>query len=410
MKAKIQTSQKVINGSLHLSGSKSISNRLLIIQALSGSNKDFGNLSNSNDTQTLERALSNPSSHINIGLAGTAMRFLTAFYAIQNTELVLTGDARMQERPISDLVEALRFLGADISYTNKKGFPPLKINGKELEGGELKINAAVSSQFISAILLIAPYLKKGIQLELQGTVLSRPYIEMTLSLMRKYGVKSTWVGSVISVSPDVYKPTEIKVESDWSSISYIFEIIALSAVGKITLSYVEENSLQGDQRVMEVFKSFGVSSSIKEGVLTLWKEPNFKLPSRLEFDCKATPDLAQTIAATACGLGVQTKIKGLTNLPLKETNRLLALQTELGKCGTQVIIMNNEDLEVLPIKNFSTTNLEFETYQDHRMAMCLAPLAMCCNSVVIDDCEVVNKSYKSYWEDLKILSFKVHLL
>jgi len=316
----------------------------------------------------------------------------------------------MQERPISDLVEALRFLGADISYQNKNGFPPLKIKGKELEGGDLKINSAVSSQFISAILLIAPYLKNGIQLELQGEVLSRPYIEMTLSLMLKYGVKSTWIGDVITVSPGVYNPTEIKVESDWSSISYIFEIIALSDSGKITLSYVEENSLQGDQRIIEIFKSFGVRSSIKEGVLTLWKEPNFKLPSRLEFDCKATPDLAQTIAATACGLGVQTKIKGLTNLPLKETNRLLALQTELGKCDAQVIIMNNEELEVLPVKDFPTTDLEFATYQDHRMAMCLAPLAMCCNSVVIDDREVVNKSYRSYWEDLKILSFKVHLL
>ena len=410
MKAKIQIPKKDIRGSLQLSGSKSISNRLLIIQALSGLNKVLGNLSTSEDTQTLERALSNPSQQINIGLAGTAMRFLTAFFAIQNRELVLTGDTRMQERPISDLVEALKFLGADISYQNKNGFPPLKIKGKELEGGKLKINAAVSSQFISAILLIAPYLKKGIQLELQGEVLSRPYIDMTLSLMRKYGVKSTWVEDVITVFPGVYNPTEIKVESDWSSISYIFEIIALSATGKIILSYVEENSLQGDHMIMGIFKSFGVRSTIKDGVLTIWKEPKFKLPSRLEFDCKATPDLAQTIAATACGLGVQTKITGLNNLPLKETNRLLALQSELTKCGAEVRVINNEALAIYPSKDFSSADLEFETYQDHRMAMCLAPLALRCNSVVIDDCEVVNKSYKSYWEDLKILSFKVHLL
>jgi 3-phosphoshikimate 1-carboxyvinyltransferase len=410
MKTKIQINQKEISGSLHLPGSKSISNRLLIIQALSKCNNDLFNLSNSKDTQTLQEALVNPVTQIDIGLAGTAMRFLTAFYAIQDSEIILTGSPRMQKRPISDLVDAIRFLGGDITYQNKEGFPPLKIKGKQLEGGSLMINASISSQFISAILLISPYLKKGIQLGLQGDVLSRPYIEMTLSLMSKYGIESTWLGSVISVSPGVYKNTEVKVESDWSSISYIFEIVALCSSGEVTLSYVEENSLQGDQKIMDFFKSFGVNSTIKNGLLTISKNPKFKLPTKLEFDCKATPDLAQTIAVTACGLGIQTKITGLNNLPLKETNRLVALQTELEKCGSQVKIINNEALNILPSKGILNKDLVFETYDDHRMAMCLAPLALRCNSVIIDDSEVVNKSYKSYWKDLKIMSFKVHLL
>mgnify|MGYP006126404843 FL=1 len=409
MRCKVQIDQKHIKGALRIPGSKSISNRLLIIQALQAVNVSLQNGSNSKDTLALQNALRSNSLVKDIGLAGTAMRFLTAFYAIQNTEIVLTGAARMKERPINDLVEALRVLGADITYLEKEGFPPLQIRGKTLSGGCLSIKASISSQFISAILLIAPYLKKGIQLELIGEVLSKPYIEMTLSLMKQQGVNSTWIGNKISVLPGVYSNQITEVESDWSSISYLFEVLALSDSGEISVSQVLENSTQGDSIIMELYQSFGIRSRIDNKVLTLRKIPGFELPKFLEFDCKATPDLAQTIAVTACGLGVCVKITGLFNLPLKETDRLQALQNELVKCGAEVLITNNHTLHIDPLSVFPCIDLEFKTYQDHRMAMSLAPLALKAKSVLIHNSEVVNKSYKSYWEDLQKLSFNLIL-
>lgn len=409
MRARIQTDQHHLKAILSITGSKSVSNRLLIIQALIDDFSFLENCSNSEDTCVLTAALKNKNLTKDIGLAGTAMRFLTAFYTIQNSTIVLTGAARMKERPIADLVDALVELGADITYLEKKGFPPLQIRGKHLDGGFLSINASISSQFISALLLIAPYLKNGIQLELLGEVTSKPYVNMTLGLMKQYGVEATWIGTKISVLPGAYSNQVSLVESDWSSISYIYEVLALSNSGEVSISQVSEASFQGDSKVMEFYRSFGVYSRIENGQLFLKKESNFTVPKILSFDCKATPDLAQTIAATACGLGVQVKITGLQTLPLKETNRLMALKVELAKCGAKVIVTNNHTLEIFPLPTMPFIDLEFETYDDHRMAMSLAPLALKSKSVLIDNAEVVNKSYKNFWEDLRLLSFNISL-
>lgn len=410
MNAKIQKISPLINGKVHLTGSKSISNRLLILQALSGHKNVLKNLSDSDDTTVLQKALSAQDKIIDVGIAGTAMRFLTAYYALGSSEVILTGASRMKQRPIKGLVDALSSLGADIEYMENEGFPPIKIKGRKLKGGLLQIKADVSSQFISAILMIAPYFEKGIQLKLIGEILSRPYIQMTLNLMEKQGVSYHWVEDTISILPGNYQNNINQVESDWSSISYMFELVALSDSGCIQLTQVDECSVQGDQEGMRYFDLFGVDSNIEQGVLTLCKRSGFELPKILELDCLNTPDLAQTLAVTACGLGVRMKLTGLKSLPIKETDRLMALKNELEKCGAQVHIINNEALNIIPGSKLFNRSFNFETYGDHRMALCLAPLALKAKSVTINNPMVVNKSYKSYWEDLKILAFNIELI
>ena len=410
MNAKIQITSSLINGKVHLTGSKSISNRLLILQALSGHKNVLKNLSDSDDTVVIQKALSSQDTTIDVGIAGTAMRFLTAYYALRGSEVILTGASRMKQRPIKGLVDALSSLGADIEYMENEGFPPLKIKGGNLKGGFLQMKADVSSQFISAILMIAPYFEKGIQLKLIGEVLSRPYIEMTLKLMEKQGLPYKWVGDTISLLPGNYQNNITRVESDWSSISYMFELVALSDSGFIQLTQVDECSIQGDQEVMLYFDLLGVDSNIEQGVLTLRKKSGFELPKLLELDCLKTPDLAQTLAATACGLGVHMKLTGLQSLPIKETDRLMALKNELEKCGAQVQIINNKALDIIPGTELLNRTFNFETYGDHRMALCLAPLALKAKLLTINNPMVVNKSYKSYWEDLKNLSFNIELL
>jgi len=410
VKANIQIKSPLINGKVHLTGSKSISNRLLILQGLSGHNNVLKNLSDSDDTTVLQKALSSQETIIDVGIAGTAMRFLTAYYTLRGSEVILTGAARMKQRPIKGLVDALSSLGADIEYIENEGFPPLKIKGGNLKGGLLQMKADVSSQFISAILMIAPYFEKGIQLKLIGEVLSRPYIEMTLNLMEKQGVPYQWVEDTISILPGAYQNNITRVESDWSSISYMFELVALSDSGCIQLTRVDEHSVQGDQEGMHYFDLLGVDSNIEQGVLTLRKRSGFELPKLLELDCLKTPDLAQTLAATACGLGVRMKLTGLKSLPIKETDRLMALKNELEKCGSQVQIINNEALDIIPGTELLDRSFNFETYADHRMALCLAPLALKAKSVTLNNPMVVNKSYKSYWDDLKILSFNIELI
>ena len=410
MNAKIKIKSPLINGKVHLTGSKSISNRLLILQALSGFKNELKNLSDSDDTTVLQKALCSQDTTIDVGIAGTAMRFLTAYYALRGSEVILTGATRMKHRPIKGLVDALCFLGADIEYLENEGFPPLKIRGGKLKGGLLQMKADVSSQFISAILMIAPYLEKGIQLNLIGDILSRPYIEMTLNLMEKQGVPYQWVGDTITIFPGAYQNNIVRVESDWSSISYMFELVALSDSGCIQLTQVDECSVQGDQEGMYYFELLGVDSNIEQGVLTLRKKSSFELPKLLELDCLKTPDLAQTLAATACGLGVQMKLTGLKSLPNKETDRLMALKNELEKCGAKVIITNNESLEVNPGSIHASQSFNFETYGDHRMALSLAPLALKCKSVTLNNPEVVNKSYRTFWEDLRNMSFDIQLI
>jgi 3-phosphoshikimate 1-carboxyvinyltransferase len=409
LKVKIQTETKKLSGNLKLTGSKSISNRLLILQALSGKMSPLSNLSNSDDTTVMLKALSTKEGTIDIGIAGTAMRFLTAYLAIQDADFILTGASRMKERPIKDLVDALRSLGADIGYLEKDGYPPLSIKGKKLIGGALSIKADTSSQFISAILMISPYFEKGIQLQLVGEVLSRPYIEMTLNLMQRQGVNHEWVGDTITVLPGAYTDHVSEVESDWSSISYVFELAALSESAEISLERVDQVSVQGDQEGMNYFKKLGIDSSIDNGVLTIRKQTDFIRPELLEFDCTKTPDLAQTLAATTCALGIPMNISGLKSLPIKETDRLMALKVELEKCGAQVTIVDNEALEIIPGSAFLDKDFTFETYGDHRMALCLAPLALVSNSVTLNNPRVVNKSYKSYWDDLTSLGFDVQI-
>jgi len=409
LKVKIQTETKKLSGNLKLTGSKSISNRLLILQALSGKMSPLSNLSNSDDTTVMLKALSTKEGTIDIGIAGTAMRFLTAYLAIQDADFILTGASRMKERPIKDLVDALRSLGADIGYLEKDGYPPLSIKGKKLIGGALSIKADTSSQFISAILMISPYFEKGIQLQLVGEVLSRPYIEMTLNLMQRQGVNHEWVGDTITVLPGAYTDQVSEVESDWSSISYVFELAALSESVEISLERVDQVSVQGDQEGMNYFKKLGIDSNIDNGVLTIRKQTDFIRPELLEFDCTKTPDLAQTLAATTCALGIPMNISGLKSLPIKETDRLMALKVELEKCGAQVTIVDNEALEIIPGPSFSDKDFTFETYGDHRMALCLAPLALVSNSVTLNNPRVVNKSYKSYWDDLTSLGFNVQI-
>tara|TARA_B100000900_G_C20586588_1_gene719842 strand:- start:494 stop:1729 length:1236 start_codon:yes stop_codon:yes gene_type:complete len=408
--AKIQITSPLINGKIHLTGSKSISNRLLILQALSGHKNVLKNLSDSDDTTVLQNALSSQDTIIDVGIAGTAMRFLTAYFTLRGSEVILTGASRMKQRPIKGLVEALCSLGADIEYIEREGFPPLKIKGANLKGGLLKMKANVSSQFISAILMISPYFEKGLQLKLIGEVLSKPYIEMTLNLMEKQGVPYQWFGDTIYILPGHYQNNITRVESDWSSISYIFELVALSNSGFIQLTQVDEHSVQGDQEGMQYFELLGVDSNIEQGVLTLRKRPGFELPKLLELDCLKTPDLAQTLAATACGLGVRMKLSGLKSLPIKETDRLIALKNELEKFGAQVQIINNEAIDIIPGTELLNKSFNFQTYGDHRMALCLAPLALKAKSVTLNNPLVVNKSYKSYWEDLKNLSFNIELI
>lgn len=409
MKAKINIINNCLKGAVCVAGSKSISNRVLIIRALSRANFSIVNLSDSNDTEALQLALNSKDNTVDVGMAGTAMRFLTALFAISSGERILTGDSRMKQRPIKELVEALRSLGAEIYYEEKDGFAPLRIIGKQIDGGRLTMKADVSSQFISALLLIAPYMKKGLTLKLEGEILSKPYIYMTLELMKEYGVSYTWNTDIIQIAPGTYYDKPIHIESDWSSVSYLYQIVALSNVAEIKVEHVQRDSIQGDSLVSSYFEQFGVQTIWDENSIRLIKQRGDVAETYMEFDCTATPDLAQTIAATAVGLGVHVKISGLYNLPLKETNRLIALQTELRKCDCDVLIHNQSVLEIIPLRSGKTTVYEFETYKDHRMAMCLAPLALTFHEIIINDPMVVNKSYKSYWQHLKSLSFDIHL-
>lgn len=410
MKVHLEICQNDFDASLNVPGSKSISNRILIFQALSDSNESIENISTAKDTLVLQEAIQSTAVNIDVGDAGTAFRFLTSYYSVNSKTITLTGSARMKKRPINDLVNALRLLGADIDYLEQEGFPPLKICGRPLVGGEVPIDSGLSSQFVSSLLMIAPILKNGLDLHLIGPLISAPYIQMTLDLMSDYGIKSSWNGDFIRVFPGEYVPRSYRVEPDWSSISYLFELVALSNAGRICVEIVDLESVQGDQIICELFSAFGVIHSIENGRLCIFKDVSFTKPSFLEFDCTSCPDLAQTIAATATGMGIHVKIKGLYNLSFKETDRLKALKQELEKTGVKVKVEDQNRIEIFPGDSMFPKELIFESHGDHRMAMSLAPLALKVKSILIEDAEVVIKSYPHYWEDLKLLSFKVHLL
>lgn len=401
----LQKSEITKQSSVQITGSKSESNRLLLLKALYPT-IGLENVSNSDDSVLMTNALSSQSDLVDIHHAGTAMRFLTAYFSIQEgREVTLTGSNRMKERPIQILVEALQELGADISYIENEGFPPIKIKGKRLNKNKVSLQANVSSQYISALLLIASKLENGLELRLQGEITSVPYIKMTLSLLAEIGVESSFVGNTITVKPNTtsLKPTTLTVESDWSSASYYYSITALSEVGtEITLSSYKENSLQGDSVLVEIYKHFGVTSTFKENSVTLKKESSNFNP--LALDLKNAPDIAQTIVVTCFALGIACDLTGLHTLKIKETDRLVALKTEIEKLEG-VVNITDKSLH-LSASDIIKEYVPIATYNDHRMAMAFAPLALK-TPVIIEDAEVVSKSYPTFWNDLESIGFKI---
>ena len=393
------------NSYLIITGSKSESNRCLLLKALFD-DLTIENLSNSDDTELMKNALSSDDSLIDIHHAGTAMRFLTAYFATQNgRKIILTGSSRMKERPIRILVDALRNLGAKIEYSENEGFPPLKIQGQEFLKSEVFLKANVSSQYISALLLIAPSLKNGLNLHLDGKITSIPYIEMTLALLNEVGIRTSFESNKIKVFPyEGHNSKTLIVESDWSSASYFYSIVSLSSVGtKINISSYKENSLQGDAILSEIYINLGVSSKFNNSVLTIEKVSD-DLPKSLDLDLSNTPDIAQTIAVSCLGLQINCNLTGLHTLKIKETDRLLALKNEIKKLGTSIEISNNS-LEINSPKPL-LKNVEIKTYNDHRMAMSFAPL-MLRTDIFINDANVVSKSYPNFWNDLKKLGLKL---
>ncbi|SHJ23037.1 3-phosphoshikimate 1-carboxyvinyltransferase [Arenibacter nanhaiticus] len=398
-------SNTLFKSNIKITGSKSESNRLLLLQALFPS-VTIKNLSNSDDAEVMQKGLQISNGIVDIHHAGTAMRFLTAYFASQpGKEVTLTGSQRMTERPIKVLVEALKELGADITYLKNDGYPPIKIKGQKLVEHKVSLPADISSQYISALLLIAPRLENGLELELVGKITSVPYIKMTLGLLSQIGVESSFEGNTIRVFPkDAIAPKTLVVESDWSSASYFYSIAALSEVGsEIELSAYKKDSLQGDSVLSEIYKSFGVDSIFKENQVVL-KKVGSEIPEPIEIDLSNAPDIAQTIAVTCFGLGVGCHLTGLHTLKIKETDRLEALKTELTKLGATISVTD----KCLTLSPSETMNSEIaiDTYNDHRMAMAFAPLALK-TSLFINDAEVVSKSYPDFWNDMKALKIKV---
>jgi len=387
-----------LHGRIQITGSKSESNRMLLLQALYPK-ITLDNLSNSDDTVAMKSGLESDKNMVDIGHAGTSMRFLSAYYStLENQEKILTGSSRMQERPIGVLVDALRQLGADISYLKNEGYPPLLIKGKQLRANEVRLSANISSQYITALMLIAPSLPDGLRLYLEGKITSTPYIEMTLSLLHKIGVDAIFSGQHIQVFPkkDITQITHA-VESDWSSASYYFSMVALAKEADVSLSTYKKDSLQGDRVLMDVYQQFGVKSSIENNTLALKKQTMGS--THVQLDLSDAPDIAQTIAVTCYGLGLSCSLTGLHTLKIKETDRLVALQNELSKLGATIEI-TDKSLHLHKRTNPIRPNVLIETYHDHRMAMAFAPLGLLV-PIRIQDADVVTKSYPGFWKDLE---------
>ena len=396
---------KNLHGNINISGSKSESNRLLTLRAYT-SFFNINNLSDSDDTKTMISSLKSNKEEINIGHAGTAMRFLTSYYSsILNSSKILTGSSRMKERPILILVEALNNLGADIEYIDKKGYPPIKINGKLIYGNEIALPADVSSQYISSLMMLGVSINQGLKIKLSTKITSLPYIHMTKKIIER-------IGGTVDIKPDeiIIKqlvsnkiPDQI-VESDWSSASYFYSLVALSDSSDITLSSFFNNSIQGDSRIVDIYKQFGVETKFLNDKIYL-KKNNIDLPDSISINLRDNPDLAQTIVVTCLGLGVNCKLEGLHTLKLKETDRLLALKREIEKFEVDCVTISNQSIT---LKNNSKlkSGVSINTYDDHRMAMSFAPLSMI-NPIIIINPEVVSKSYLNFWNDLESLGFKI---
>ena len=396
---------KNLHGNINISGSKSESNRLLTLRAYT-SFFNINNLSDSDDTKTMISSLKSHKEEINIGHAGTAMRFLTSYYSsILNSSKILTGSSRMKERPILILVEALNNLGADIEYIDKKGYPPIKINGKLLYGDEIALTADVSSQYVSSLMMLGVSINQGLKIKLSTKITSLPYIHMTKKIIER-------IGGTVDIKPDeiIIKqlvsnkiPDQI-VESDWSSASYFYSLVALSDSSDITLSSFFNNSIQGDSRIVDIYKQFGVETKFLNDKIYL-KKNNIDLPDSISINLRDNPDLAQTIVVTCLGLGVNCKLEGLHTLKLKETDRLLALKREIEKFEVDSITISNQSI-ILKNNSELKSGVSINTYDDHRMAMSFAPLSMI-NPIIIINPEVVSKSYLNFWNDLESLGFKI---
>ena len=406
---KLEKSKLASDKTVQISGSKSISNRLLILESLF-KNIQIGNLSNSQDTQLLKKALSENTETVDIHHAGTAMRFLTSYYSIsEGKTTVLTGSKRMKERPIKNLVNALKDLGVEIEYLENEGFPPLKITGKKITQKQVNVPANISSQFITSLLLIAGKLENGLEINLVGEVTSRSYIEMTLDILTRFGISNSFEGNIIKVEPfDVngkLSATSYEVESDWSSASYFYSICALGRKTIHLKSFYKE-STQGDSAIAKIYKDFfGITTTFieEEHKITLQPEPDFIFPGKIILDMNNCPDIAQTLCVTAAALKIPFEISGLGTLRVKETDRLQALYNELKKLGTETEITD------LTIKSVSfgepEENISIATYQDHRMAMSFAPFCLI-KELNIEEEDVVEKSYPMFWKDLNDIMIK----
>lgn len=411
------TAPERLSQTIQLPASKSISNRALIIYALSGGKSLPENLSDCDDTEVIIDALRYMPQEINIKAAGTAMRFMTAYLSVMRGTHVVTGSERMQHRPIAILVDALRKLGAQIEYVGEEGFPPLKITGKKLVGGQLEIPGNVSSQYISALLMIGPMLKEGLTLQLTGDIISRPYIDLTLWMMNEFGAEAKWsAADTITVNHKPYKSRNYYIESDWSGASYWYEMMALSGDrdSEIHLTGLMDGSMQGDSTTRYIFSLLGVKTVFEtqtKGVpqmVTLKK--NGRGVSKLEYDFVNAPDLAQTFVVTCAALDIPFHFKGLTTLKIKETDRIEALKREMLKLGYVIHDANDSELYWDGERCNPQLELGIDTYEDHRMALAFAPYALKTEGLIINNPQVVTKSYPKFWDDLKSVGFEIEEL
>ena len=411
------TAPRLLNSVVSLPASKSISNRALIIYALSGGHLLPHNLSDCDDTEVILDALRYMPTEINIKAAGTAMRFMTAYLSVMRGTRVITGTERMKHRPIRILVDALRELGADIEYAGQEGYPPLRITGRSLNGGTLEIEGSVSSQYISALLMIGPVLEKGLELRLMGEIISKPYIDLTLWMMREFGADADWTaGDTITVNPKPYQNREYFIENDWSGASYWYEMVALAnnRDTEVRLSGLMDGSKQGDSIVRYIFSLLGVKTVFetkdtnKPQMVTLKR--NGRCVPRLEYDFVNAPDLAQTIVATCIAKEIPFHFKGLATLKIKETDRIEALKREMRKLG--YVLEDRNDSELLWNGERCQPSMEagIDTYEDHRMALAFAPLALKFGSLIINNPQVVSKSYPTFWEGLQEAGYEIEEL
>ncbi len=397
---------ETLHADILLPASKSISNRALILRALSNSMHDIHNLSDCDDTEVMLQAFAHPTEVIDIKAAGTAMRFLTAYFSTLPGERIITGTERMRNRPVALLVDALRKLGADIGYVEKEGFPPLKIKGKTLEGGEISLSGEVSSQYISALMMIAPVMRKGLSIRLEGNIISKPYIRMTQQLMEVFGVKVSWADHTITIPPQTYQGVPFKVENDWSAASYWYEMMAFAGEeAEITLDGLYKKSLQGDSKVAQLFEVLGVTTKYTEKGVILKKTDRIVSPFIYNFQHE--PDLAQTFVVTCALKNIPFQFTGLQSLKIKETDRILALQNEMKKLGFPIREANNSEISWAG-NRCPVTHSPIETYEDHRMAMAFAPVSMILGEIEVNDPQVVNKSYPGFWKNIEQAGFTIH--